>query len=234
MHVIIFDREWVVVQIGYDERRAIRFTPDSDYVRINADDDQPVIFDKERPTPSFDSKLKKLNIETNSFVMEFPGSDTSLIIEPKAIDQGAYLQIGKLVVQDLELGRTEYPVRNVRVRDYNWFGTEEVESDEAPSFDFDGRWVLDSPVDSAVAIIEIAVIMDRYHAAEPNADAVLLSFSTQHRNFAGRITGNRIRLASFDNAYPALIDATIQEDGTLKGDLWVGDRLHETFTATKQ
>ncbi|MHA7814190.1 MAG: hypothetical protein ACX94C_12475 [Phycisphaerales bacterium] len=55
-----------------------------------------------------------------------------------------------------------------------------------------------------------------------------------HRNFNGIITGNRIRLASFDYAYPALIDATIQDDGTLKGDVWIGDRLHESIVGTRE
>lgn len=150
-------------------------------------------------------------------------------------EQGEYEAEGKLIVRDGETIIGELKAVMPPVSHQNWFGLPLAADTDEPFGDFGGVWIMETPRSRMTAMVGIMIgykISDGSPVHDVNA--VLLSFDTEHRNFAGRVTGNRIRLASFDNAYPALIDATIQDDGTLKGDLWVGDRLHESFTAYKK
>lgn len=48
----------------------------------------------------------------------------------------------------------------------------------------------------------------------------------------GRYERGELRLSNFDGAHAFLLKATMQEDGSLKGDFWAGDWHHETWTAT--
>ena len=212
--VTFFDRDWAVLDVGNGDRAT----------------KEPLFSGREQ-----DFLIRKFEWSSPSFVIEFPRDQTMLVMEPTAHERGEYKAEGKLIVRDGEKIIGEFNATMPRVLHQNWFDPSPVSDVDELLGDFDGRWVLEFPNKQETAMFDIIIyrkVMD--NSPVPDANAVLLSFSTTHRNFAGRSTGNRIRLASFDNAYPALIDATIQDDGTLKGDLWVGDRLHESFTAKRQ
>jgi thiol-disulfide isomerase/thioredoxin len=91
----------------------------------------------------------------------------------------------------------------------------------------DGRWAVkfSSSEDPAVGV---------FHATATHAvEGTFLSTTGDYRYLAGTFVDGRLRLSCFDGAHAFLFDAHLQDDGTLKGDFWSGDRWHETWTATR-
>ncbi len=60
-----------------------------------------------------------------------------------------------------------------------------------------------------------------------------LTTTGDYRYLAGRVDGNLLRLSTFDGAHAFLFKATLQPDGSLKGDFWSGNWWHETWTAVR-
>jgi thiol-disulfide isomerase/thioredoxin len=61
------------------------------------------------------------------------------------------------------------------------------------------------------------------------------TFLTQtgdYRYLEGGLNGKELNLSCFDGAHAFLFKATIQEDGSLKGDFWSGKHWHEPWVAT--
>jgi thiol-disulfide isomerase/thioredoxin len=54
-----------------------------------------------------------------------------------------------------------------------------------------------------------------------------------YRYLAGSYEGGLLRLSTFDGAHALLFTARAQGDGTLKGDFWVRDNYHATWTARR-
>ena len=211
--ITFFDGDWAVIDVGNGDRAT----------------KEPLVAGRDQ-----DFLIRKFEWSSTSFEIEFHREQTVLVMDSIANEWAGFKAEGKLIVHDGEKIVSELEATMPTVTNRNWFDLEPT-TDEDDRFEgFDGRWNLEFSRKKNTGMIDIAVyrkVID--NSPVPDITAVLLSFATEHRNFAGRITGNRIRLASFDNAYPALIDATIQADGTLMGDLWVGDRLHESFTARR-
>ncbi|MEZ6164767.1 MAG: hypothetical protein R3B67_10060 [Phycisphaerales bacterium] len=194
---------------------------------------EELVFDPPRPEQCFEYTLRRFRPKSNSFVLDFQKSNAKLIIRPSMGESGE--QAGEFVVRDATSNKESvFPVIRSGSHYKNWFELNGEVSTEKPSSDFHGRWLLSGLDQEASGLLEISLYGDIAGDTELNADAALASFTIEHRVFAGRVTSNRIRLASLDNGYPALIDATIQDDGTLKGELWVGDRLHESFVGTRE
>lgn len=60
-----------------------------------------------------------------------------------------------------------------------------------------------------------------------------LTVTGDYRFLAGTARGDQLRLACFDGAHAFLFAATLQADGSLRGDFWSGTSWHETWTATR-
>lgn len=180
-----------------------------------------------------DFRIVKFDRGDSSFEIKFPQSQTTLVIKPLNDGSGRSSAEGNLIVHQpdggTEMLRASYTPGSM----LDWFG--ELSRPAKPVAYCGGNWQLDldqSITDGMMFVTEY--IGGGRNTRHADIHAELLVYETEHRYFSGNISGNRIRLASFDNAYPALIDATIQDDGTLKGDLWVGDRLHESFVGTRE
>lgn len=167
------------------------------------------------------------------FVIEFPRNQATLTMSTVESDDGETSLEGVLAYSDSEIVVEEIPASAMRVERQNWFDAADTDVPSSTDRNINGAWVFKSTLGSEVARIRLDAYKPSNHTVA-QAEAEVLTFLSNHRYFLGVVTGNRIRLASFDNAYPALIDATIQDDGTLKGDLWVGDRLHESFVGTRE
>jgi len=63
-------------------------------------------------------------------------------------------------------------------------------------------------------------------------EGTFLTTTGDYRYLEGNFDGRRLRLSCFDGAHAFLFDATLQADGTLKGEFWSRDTWHETWTAT--
>jgi thiol-disulfide isomerase/thioredoxin len=58
----------------------------------------------------------------------------------------------------------------------------------------------------------------------------ILSTTGDYRFLAGDARGGRLLLSCFDGAHAYLLDARRQQDGSLAGDFWSGDKGHDTLT----
>jgi len=69
--------------------------------------------------------------------------------------------------------------------------------------------------------------------ADGMIEGTFLTTTGDYGYLSGTYEAGRLRLSCFDGAHAFLFDATMQADGTLKGDFWSRDTWHETWTATR-
>ncbi len=101
-----------------------------------------------------------------------------------------------------------------------------VETSTQPPADFGGRWLVKFADDTLQAVGEFT----------QNGSRLTGSFLTSlgdYRYLAGNAEGNRLMLSAFDGEHAFLFHATLQEDGTLRGDFWSGRSYHTTWTAER-
>lgn len=211
---------------------AITFlTPDAAYIRVGHDGAAGPLRLTNGDAGGF--RVHEIQWSPFEFEIEFPRNQATLRMKTAEAEDGTSSLEGVLSYSDGERIIEDIPARSMRVVNQSWFDHTDTDVLSSTDRNINGIWVFRSSLGSEIARTRLdAYTPNNFNIAQ--AEAVVLTFLTEHRNFAGVVTGNRIRLASFDNAYPALIDATIQDDGTLKGDLWVGDRLHESFVGTRE
>lgn len=63
------------------------------------------------------------------------------------------------------------------------------------------------------------------------ATGTFLTETGDYRYLEGIFDGQRLHLSCFDGAHAFLFHATLQEDGSLKGDFWSGNHWHEPWSA---
>lgn len=107
--------------------------------------------------------------------------------------------------------------------------------DSGPPQDFSGRWRVkfSSSEDDAVAEFEVKTEPGVTGDEMGLASGTFLTTTGDYRYLAGRVDGNLLRLSTFDGAHAFLFKATLQPDGSLKGDFWSGSWWHETWTAVR-
>ena len=95
-----------------------------------------------------------------------------------------------------------------------------------------GRWAVDfsSSEEPAVAVLEVAP--QAHDPGRPLLGTFLTTLG-DYRFLAGDFADGELVLSCFDGAHAFLFRARLQEDGTLRGDFWSGDRWHETWTARR-
>ncbi len=211
--------------------KVVFLDPEAAYIEVGHDGDGG----DSRMLSGPDSDFRILDVQWSpfEFEIEFPRNQATLRMKTVEAEDGASSLEGVLSYSDGGRYIKEIPAEAMRVVNQNWFDLAEADVASGTDRNINGNWILRSELGSEIARIRL----DAYTPANQTvaeAESTVLTFLSEHRSFKGVVTGNRIRLASFDNAYPALIDATIQDDGTLKGDLWVGDRLHESFVGVRE
>ena len=96
--------------------------------------------------------------------------------------------------------------------------------------DFDGKWEVtfiyeeENDTSQAVGIFK------------QNGNNVTGTFLTplgDYRYLAGVVEGEQMKLSTFDGNHAFLFEATMQEDGSLKGDFYSGKTWHESWTAVR-
>lgn len=94
---------------------------------------------------------------------------------------------------------------------------------------FDGRWAvqfLHDPHSPNLAIGE-------FQQSGSYLAGTFLTATGDYRFLEGRVDGNLLRLSCFDGGHAFLFEATMDEDGNLKGDFWSSDKWHEAWTAVR-
>ena len=64
-------------------------------------------------------------------------------------------------------------------------------------------------------------------------EGTFLTTTGDYRFLAGSYEFGLLRLSCFDGSHAFLFHATMQPDGTLKGDFWSGPKFHDTWTAKR-
>ncbi len=118
----------------------------------------------------------------------------------------------------------------------NWFDQATEDGSDEPEGEgtVDGRWSVEFEGSGEKALLDIHQWVSMKGETRTTIDAEFLSYRTTNRFYAGRVDGDLVRLASFDNGLPVLIHTELQSDGTLKGDLWIGNWEHQVWTATRE
>lgn len=91
----------------------------------------------------------------------------------------------------------------------------------------DGRWAVrfESSESPAVGVFE--------QKTNGTVAGTFLTDTGDYRYLAGSYEHGLLRLSCFDGSHAFLFHATMQNDGTLKGDFWSGAKWHETWTAKR-
>ncbi len=90
-----------------------------------------------------------------------------------------------------------------------------------------GRWAVDFAEDEKPAV----GIFSRHD--DGTVLGTFLTATGDYRYLQGDLVDGRLRLSCFDGAHAFLFDATLQADGSLKGDFWSRESWHETWTARR-
>ena len=101
-----------------------------------------------------------------------------------------------------------------------------VENSDQPSADFSGRWSVQFADDTLQAVGEFTQDGTRLTGS-------FLTSTGDYRYLAGNAEGDRMMLSAFDGEHAFLFHATLQDDGSLRGDFWSGNHYHTTWTAER-
>lgn len=102
-----------------------------------------------------------------------------------------------------------------------------IEMDVVAYPKLEGRWEARFGKDKELAV---AIFNE---VAGKSVEGTFLTPSGDYGYLSGSYEYGLLRLSNFDGAHAFLFVATIQPDGTLKGDFWSGAKWHETWTATR-
>ena len=93
---------------------------------------------------------------------------------------------------------------------------------------FAGTWSVDFETSDDLAVGTFTV--DEHQLAT----GTFLTTTGDYRYLAGRVDGNLMRLSYFNGEHAYLFHARMKDDGSIEGDLWVGNWSHESFTAVRE
>ncbi|HTF88998.1 MAG TPA: TlpA disulfide reductase family protein [Planctomycetota bacterium] len=98
-----------------------------------------------------------------------------------------------------------------------------------PSAPIDGRWAV------KFASSDIPAVGVFAHPSPDKLSGTFLTTLGDYRYLAGGYdyTNKRWQLSCFDGAHAFLFSAKLQDDGTLSGEFWSGDKPSETWTAKR-
>lgn len=217
--VVVFDSKWAHIEVGH----------------TGPPNDASLSSGYRGDFLMTDFKRSPMRIE-----LEFPRSNVILKVEEVIDDEGE-----KRLEGYWKQTEKDAAVKKLQITRWHWMAgahwfdqTTEILEDEPdmdqPKGEVDGRWSVEFEGSGEKALLDIYQWVSMKGEIRTTIDAEFLSYRTTNRFFAGRVDGNLVRLASFDNGVPVLVHAELQSDGTLKGDLWIGDWEHHSWAATRE
>ncbi len=174
-------------------------------------------------------RIEDVQIEGNRVSIGFPHYDSRIeaVMEDGAL-RGTWTKrrgannIAEVEFQSFQPPRSGCPVQN-------------VPSKELLGRTLDGRWSATFS-ESGRAVAEFRSISPGGFA-DPIVLGTFLTPTGDYRHLAGLAewteTGWAMRLSTFDGAHAFLFKATLQPNGSLRGDFWSGNWWHETWTAER-
>ena len=160
----------------------------------------------------------------DDIIVRFPHYDSELVLQRN--DDGR--MVGEWTKQ--RGGDTPAVVKaqsGNKLRDTKFQGIEH----HGESANFDGRWAVRFEFSDDLAIGEFLQFpMDD----QILATGTFLTTTGDYRYLAGRVDGDLMRLSYFNGEHAYLFHARMKDDGSIEGDLWVGNWSHESFTAVRE
>ncbi|MCU0760255.1 MAG: TlpA family protein disulfide reductase [Steroidobacteraceae bacterium] len=129
----------------------------------------------------------------------------------------------------VKAGAKEQKIPFAAQRGPAWRFTPPAAPSAPPAGDLAGRWAVtfvDQDGKSYPAVGE-------FRQREAEVTGTFLTPTGDHRFLAGELHGRTLRLSKFDGGHPFLYEATLGEDGTLRGRFWSGLAWTETFIARR-
>jgi thiol-disulfide isomerase/thioredoxin len=100
---------------------------------------------------------------------------------------------------------------------------------EKPAADVSGRWELFFESEKEDSVSNVAVLRQEGN----RVTGTVLTATGDHRFLDGELSGNHLRLSTFNGAFAMLYDGTLQQDGTLRGHFYSGRHWHDTWSAVR-
>ena len=94
---------------------------------------------------------------------------------------------------------------------------------------FTGRWAVTFVDEDGIETPAIG----EFDQLRDEVTGTFLTPVGDYRFLAGNVSGNTMKLSTFDGAHAFLFDAEMRSDGSLRGNFWSGTEWHETWTARK-
>lgn len=104
-----------------------------------------------------------------------------------------------------------------------------IDEEKSPS-DFSGKWEV-TFIESEEQDTTLAIGI--FEQNENEVKGTFLTPFGDYRYLTGAADNNTLKLSTFDGNHAYLFEATMQKDGTLKGDFYSGKEWHETWTGFK-
>lgn len=191
---------------------------------------------------TFDIESKKYYLKATIFNGAEMARITSVTVTPENRTMFAMHHYDAVLVGDLNPARDEMKgFWKKRTRGDKWstlpffakagethrFAPPEGSTAKSEGKKIAGRWSLQfaSETNPSVAIFSAD--------QEGNVTGTILNSGGDFRFLDGDFIDNRLRLSTFDGAMALLVDARLQDDGTLAGDFWSGDTWHDTWKAQR-
>lgn len=102
---------------------------------------------------------------------------------------------------------------------------------EGKPLDVAGRWRVDFANDEEPAVAVFQTNPADWAWQPGEIMGTFLTTTGDYRYLFGTARGDELRLSCFDGAHAFLFAATLQPDGSLKGDFWSGPSYHDTWVA---
>lgn len=97
----------------------------------------------------------------------------------------------------------------------------------APTRDISGRWKLVFDSETGIDKVNVAVFKQQGN----RVTGTVLTATGDHRFLDGELSGDRLRLSTFNGAFVMVYEGRLQSDGTLKGDFYSGRHGHDSWMA---
>lgn len=216
---------FLLVLMHYTLQAQTRLQPGTWRVSLKLNDTTELPFNMEVHEKSIDI----INAEERIAVDEISYSGDSVFIRLPIFDSEFR---GKFSQQEMSGIFFNYARKNKNripfYADYGW-GFRFFDKPARTTRDFSGRWEVEFAGDSP----ETKTSVGEFKQDGNRITGTFLTLTGDYRYLQGDVAGDQFFLSCFDGSHAFLFTATLQPDGSLKGDYFSGQHWHDTWIARR-